>query len=162
MNIKWYDGCGGPWPNRKSRDGGNLSKHQGSVCAYVSFPPPPFISNAKLRVLTLRVCSSWATKLEVKWVWQCAAVWELPAAPVLCRGSGSVARAQGREAPRGRDNMYLRELCFGEDQGKVLRYTPKQTSVTNLEDRGKQINIFFCIPSKTLIFRNIYTRKTKK
>lgn len=62
---------------------------------------------------------------------------ELPAVPVLCRGSGSVSGAPGRETLRGRDNMYPMELCFEEDQGKALPYTLKKTSVTNLEDRRK-------------------------
>lgn len=142
MNIKWYNGCWGPWPNCKRRDGGNLSKHQGSFCAYVSFTPPPFISNAKLRVLTLRVCSSWATRLEVKWVWQSAAVCE-SCQLYLCSAEalGVCPGHQGEKHWEG-DNMYPMELCFEEDQGKALPCTLKKTSVTNLEDRRKWIYFF--------------------
>lgn len=49
---------------------------------------------------------------------------------------------QQGEKHREGENVDLRELCFEEEQGKVLCYTPKLTSATNLEDRGKQIFFF--------------------
>lgn len=158
MNIKWHNGCWGPWPNHQRRDGDNLSKHQGWVCA--QFSTSPFISNAKLRVLTLRVCSSRATKLEVKWVWQSAESESCQLYLCSAEALGVCPGQQGEKHWEGGQHVSEGAVLW-RDQGKVLCYTPKQTSATNLEDRGKQIYFHFWIPITTLILRNIYIRKTK-
>lgn len=129
----------------------------GSVLSF-----PPLLS---LAMLSWECWPSGFAPLEQQnWKWnECGNLLSLRAASCTCALQRLWECVQGnRERSTEREGQHVSEgAVLWRDQGKVLCYTPKQTSATNLEDRGKQIYFHFWIPITTLILRNIYIRKTK-
>lgn len=158
MNIKWYNCCWSPWPNWKRRGGGNLSKHQGSLCACANFPPPPFVSNAKRGVLTLKVSFSWIKKWKLN---QCGYLLRSArATSCTCALQRLWECAQGsREWSTERDREQVSNgavLWRGQREGALLHTKANKWYYLGRQ-WGKQIYFFFLISNKTLIHRNIYT-----